>query len=483
MIREVHLVLEENQATTGARFVVGFVAQRIISAEALGRFAAANAAGDVIFFVDEIVPERNHGALIIQVVRLRRDIRHAGEKIRRAHRVADGLVLLLDGRLALVVFRAAAPAIEQKFRELDVAVAVAAALHVVHETAEPHERLLHFLVAVEPFLFARPDVRHPAIRQFFRRIVKPLVLAAGKRVMIDGRLDEIAGGVALVIAAALRRPSLAPDIGVAERPRGLQIAVRLLRGEDFRDPILQRRLHFVLRGDDVRVALRIHHQRDAHGFDRLMNPRVRENVAFLRSMRFAAQRLRRLDKIVNAAVALAGRDVGPVDLVNAMRNPVHDERLCPRVPQQAVNLVRLRINHIEPLRRWRGHHLHAQCGRRAQIAIARSQLENIIARFRKNRRRVERARVFKSRAARPGILVPQNFRRQIRLQKFYRAGQIRFAVEHHVAIHAGGNCWRKIRRFARIQNAPLQNARGKIAVPVHFQPEFRRRDFVERRHV
>ena len=85
--------------------------------------------------------------------------------------------------------------------------------------------------------------------------------------------------------------------------RGLQIAVRLLRGEDFGNPIVQRRLHFFLGGDDVRVALRVHHQREAHGLDGLMHPGVGERIADVRPVRLAAQRLAGFDEIVNAAVA------------------------------------------------------------------------------------------------------------------------------------------------------------------------------------
>ena len=82
-----------------------------------------------------------------------------------------------------------------------------AAFHVVDEAAEAHQRLLHFLVAVEPRLLARADVRHPAIGEFLRGVVEPQVLAAGQRVVIDRGLDEIAGDVAFVIAAIRGRSS------------------------------------------------------------------------------------------------------------------------------------------------------------------------------------------------------------------------------------------------------------------------------------
>ncbi len=193
-----------------------------------------------------------------------------------------------------------------------------------------------------------------------------------------------------------------------------------------------------------------------------MHPGVGENVAALRRVRLAAQRLGRLDKIINAAVAVICRDVRAVDLVNAMRNPVHDERLRTGVPKRTVDLVGLGVNDVEPVARRRSHHFDFERGRRSQLAFARRQFQNVIARLGKCRRGDVRVRVGKSHLARAGILAPSHFGRRIRLQKFHRAGQIGFAVHHHIAVHAGVDARRKIRRFAGIQNPPLQNAGGKI---------------------
>ena len=149
-------------------------------------------------------------------------------------------------------------------------------------------------------------------------------------------------------------------VPIGECVGGLQISVRFLGGENLRNPIFHRLLHLLLRLDDVRVPLRIHHQRDANGLDGLVHPRVGEHVTLLASVRLPAQRLGSFDEIVNATLTF--RQVGAVDVVNAVRDPVHDKRLGPGAPQRAVNLVTLRINHVEPLRRRRGRHLHAQRG-------------------------------------------------------------------------------------------------------------------------
>ena len=100
-----------------------------------------------------------------------RDIRHAGITVGGAHGMSNSLILLLHRNMALVVLTPITPAIEQELGQPDIAVAAAAALHVVHEPAKAHERLLHFLVAVIPVLLARPEVGHPAIPKLLRGFV------------------------------------------------------------------------------------------------------------------------------------------------------------------------------------------------------------------------------------------------------------------------------------------------------------------------
>ena len=111
-----------------------------------------------------------------------------------------GLVTLL--LVALVVFGAVLPAVEQELREGNVAVAFSPSFNLIDEAAEAHQRLLHFLMAVVPRLLRRrSQIRMPAIRQFLGAVVEPRVLLAGHQVMIDGRFQEVAGRIAFVIAA------------------------------------------------------------------------------------------------------------------------------------------------------------------------------------------------------------------------------------------------------------------------------------------
>ena len=131
-------------------------------------------------------------------------------------------------------------------------------------------------------------------------------------------------------------PALPAAVRLAQRERRLQVAVRLLRGQDLGNPVLQGGPHLLVRLDDLRIALRIDHQRDAHRLDRLVHPGVGEHIALVRAVRLAAQRLRRFDEVVDAARAL--RQVGAVDLVDAVRNPVHDQGLGAAVPQRTVDL-------------------------------------------------------------------------------------------------------------------------------------------------
>ena len=131
--------------------------------------------------------------------------------------MAHRLVLLRHRKVALVVFRAVADrihrrgiaAVQEELGGLNVLVALTAALHIVHEPAEAHQRLLHFLVPVVPGLLGRgAQVAAPAVGEFLGGVVQAGVLLVGHQVVIDGRFQEVAGGVAFVIAAMRRIPVL-----------------------------------------------------------------------------------------------------------------------------------------------------------------------------------------------------------------------------------------------------------------------------------
>src|SRR5690348_7299854 len=107
--------------------------------------------------------------------------------------MANSFVLLPRRQVALVVLRSAAARIEQEFRKRNIRISAMIAFLVVHKAAETHQRLLHLLMSVEPLLFARPDVRDPAVRELFRGVVQAKVLTVGERVVVDGRFNEVAG--------------------------------------------------------------------------------------------------------------------------------------------------------------------------------------------------------------------------------------------------------------------------------------------------
>ena len=242
-----------------------------------------------------------------------------------------------------------------------------------------------------------------------------------------------------------RRPTLGPAAAVGQCVGRLQIPVRLLRRQNFGNPVFQRRLHLLLSLDDFRITARVHHQGDAHGFYRLMHPRVRKHITFLSGMRLATQGFGSFDEIIHPALALS--KIGSVDVVNAVRNPVHDHGLDPSVPKRAVNGVAFRIDHIEPFGlRWR-HDLHFQCRGGAQFALARLQLKHVVARLGERRRCFGGVGIGEGYSATPGLFAPDRVRGAfVGFEQLNPAAQIRLSSKHHVTIHSCHDGRRKIRR-------------------------------------
>src|SRR5690349_9257382 len=118
--------------------------------------------------------------------------------------MTNRFVLLRRWQMTLIVLLSAATRVQKEFGELNVGITLTLAFHVIHESAEAHQRLLHLLMAIEPFFLTGTDVRHPAVGKFLGRLVEPQVFPVGKRVMVDGRFDEVSGNVAFVIAALSR---------------------------------------------------------------------------------------------------------------------------------------------------------------------------------------------------------------------------------------------------------------------------------------
>src|SRR5262249_29437927 len=136
---------------------------------------------------------------------------HPGIRVHCAYGMTRCLVLLDDGEMALIVFRATLAAIEQELSQRNVTVSSPAAFDLVDEAAEAHQRLLHLLMSVEPLLFGRgSDVIRPAVCKFPGRVVQACILVFGHHVVVDGGFEKIAGNVALVIGASARLPSFGP---------------------------------------------------------------------------------------------------------------------------------------------------------------------------------------------------------------------------------------------------------------------------------
>src|SRR6185437_4058892 len=104
--------------------------------ESFGGLAAADAAGDVILAVDHIVPQREHGALVVYIAGLRGHVRHARIGVGGAYGVSHGLVLFLYRHPALIIIAAAVAVVEQELGQPDIGIAVSLAFHVVDETPE-----------------------------------------------------------------------------------------------------------------------------------------------------------------------------------------------------------------------------------------------------------------------------------------------------------------------------------------------------------
>src|ERR1700733_5096079 len=87
-------------------------------------------------------------------------------------------------------------------------------------------------MAVVPGLFGRrTQVVGPAVRQLLGAVVEAGVLLVRHQVMVDGRFQEVAGGVALVIAASVWIPVLPiGGVGVRDLNLGVGFAIGIVTG-------------------------------------------------------------------------------------------------------------------------------------------------------------------------------------------------------------------------------------------------------------
>ncbi len=209
--------------------------------------------------------------------------------------------------------------------------------------------------------------------------------------------------------------------------------------------------------DDLGIALRIDHQRDAHGFHGLVYPGIREYVALMKACLFAAQFLAGFHEVVDAA--RTQRHVVAIDDVNAMRDPVGHQRLGAGIPELTVDLEILGVDRFELLRgRWRLHG-DVQRGCTLGLAVVGSQLDDISAGRGEGGGGDQRARVRELHFTGAGFFAPHGHRsrpggrgrRRRRLRGLrptrtfgtrriaisHPAAQVRFAGDDGNAIHPG----------------------------------------------
>src|SRR5678815_6040212 len=80
------------------------------------------------------------------------------------------------------------------------------------------------------------------------------------------------------------------------------------------------------------------------------------------AMRFTAQLLSGLDEVVEPTRL----NIGALELLDAVRNPAHDQRLHAMIPQRTVDRPLPHVDDVELLGRWWVLDLHRERGRRGR---------------------------------------------------------------------------------------------------------------------
>ena len=185
--------------------------------------------------------------------------------------------------------------------------------------------------------------------------------------------------------------------------------------------------------------------------------------------RFAAQFLGGLDEVVDPALL----QVRVVDLVDAVGDPVRDDRPGPFVPERAVEGVGLGVDQVELLRGRRVHHFHGQVGRGAQAVFVSRQSQHVRTDGRKGRAGLGRGGVLESHLAGAGSHTPSDRCRNglPRIEGLDLAVQVGLAAEHHDPVFTGAHARRKVRGLARIEDPPFEDPGGSTAVGVDLELE------------
>ncbi len=123
----------------------------------------------------------------------------------------------------------------------------------------------------------------------------------------------------------------------------------------------------------------VDHEGDAHRLDGLVDPGVREDVALVAGVGLAAVGLAGFEEVVEAAVALAGSDVGALAVGDAVGDPVDDQRFGARAPEWAIDRVLRGVDHVQAILWRRGFDANLQSGDVSLGATGASQFEHVLA--------------------------------------------------------------------------------------------------------
>jgi hypothetical protein len=219
------------------------------------------------------VPDAVHRVDVTLVAGDGGDVRHAAIKVHRADGVPDDLRVLADRGVILAILaveRAAvgvAALLDEELGQLQVAL-------LAGEVVELDQGQLDLLVAGGVELLARSEGRVDVVDELQRGVEQ--VALAGRLVVGDGGLDQVAGTVQLVPHTTIR-PTL---LGRRKREIRVEVPVGLLGGDDALDQLI-----------DVGFQLRITlvHQRVGRPLDHLVHVRVVEEVALELAVDFAGR--------------------------------------------------------------------------------------------------------------------------------------------------------------------------------------------------
>ena len=229
-----------------------------------------------------------------------------------------------------------------------------------------------------------------------------------------------------------RYPALRPRLAIGKRKGGLKIAVGFLRGQDDGNPAFEGGSHMILCGEYLGIAAGVDHERQAHRFNRLMDPCVGEDIALMRAMLLAAQCLGGFHEVVDTT--LPCREIGPLTIGNAMRDPVDDQGLNPSIPERIIDRVWRRIDDIQAAFRWRSHDAYADARGNRLAGGHGCHPQHVFANLRETRACFGCGGILERRLARAAFFVPAQHVALAGFEPANLCGEIGAPTKNHAAI-------------------------------------------------